>query len=54
MKEFLIWWLRDATFGEYLTIAWLMDCMIVILACLSYAIFYHLREWFETRHGRKK
>ena len=54
MKEFLIWWFRDATFGEYFAIAWLMDCMIVTLACLAYAAFCCLREWFEIRPRCRK
>ena len=54
VKEFLIWWLHDATFGEYLVIAWLLYWMLTVLAVVAYIAFWHLREWFETHHRSRK
>ena len=54
MKNFLIWWLHDSTFREWFAVQWLLSITIVLLFIFGYVIFWHLREWFAIRPGRKK
>lgn len=54
MKCFLLWWLHEASFGEYLVFAWGMYSTVIALLASAFALFFLLREWFETRPRRWK